>query len=1138
MKDLLKKNIKFFIIEFFTLLNESVFKNVLILLINFSIYDTVTISPYLLTLVSTSIFTIPQILFCYVAGNICDKYDKNYIVGKLKTFELFSYSFASISILLRSTPLLVLSLFTIAVQSVFFEIIKYSVVSEISNKNEYLKFNGLTLVFYFASWVLGILISYLCLLYHAGGFTISIILMTTVIINYTLSKQLKYQKHIKNNGITIRQKVHFIASDIKSLLFVAKRKYLFLTGFGIAWFWFVVISYMSQLHSFATEYLNTNEVVALSFIVIFVFGIFSGVLACFYLFKDKINIGFTPIPVIIVTLLTYTVFENNVFPNAAQTVFDFSTFFAKKGNIWLLVNFFLIGLFSAIYVVPLYSFLSLKTKSINRGRIFSGINFLNNLFVILSCIMCYVLSQKNFYVIDIFLFVAIANLLVGFYIMFLLPRSVILLFGKWLFKWVFSVKVKGIENYKAVQDKRIIIIANHQSFLDPLLLSMFIEDELSFAVAVHTHNTWYLRPFLKLANCFIMDSTNPMALKGLINMSRSGKKIMIFPEGRITTTGTMMKIYEGPAMVAEKSGALLVPVRIEGAQYTIFSRLKNKVRRRLSGDITLTVMPAQKIMVPNDTALSARQRRVEAGNQLHKIMLDLFYSLSKSKETLFEALLKSKKKFGSNHKIIEDTSFKPQTYKALILKSFVLGNFLSKFTQQKEYVGILLPNAVANVVLFFAMQSRDRIPVMLNFSAGVRNILIACNSTRTKYVFTSRLFIEKARLENVVEALKNDGINVIILEDQVNNITLKDKLSALLFSKFPKIAYRRLTKGQVTCDDTAAVLFTSGSENLPKGVALSHFNFSSNRHQLLCSHIFNPSDIIFCCLPLFHAFGFGATLISIIAGTKVFFYPSPLHYRIIPELVYRTNSTIMFATNTFLERYARFANPFDFYSLRFIAVGGEKLTEKNKLVWSDRYGVKLFEGYGATETAPLIAFNSPMKYKFGTVGTFVPGIEYRLEKIEGIEEGGRLFLKGDNVFKGYIMLDKPCEIIPPKDGWYDTGDIASVDKDGYVKIIGRAKRFAKISGEMVSMLMVENEVNKIWPDNTNAILAEKDEKKGEKLTIVTNREDASIHEVVDFFHKNGLAEISIPKRILYIKDIPLLGTGKINYVELEKIIFA
>ena len=270
----------------------------------------------------------------------------------------------------------------------------------------------------------------------------------------------------------------------------------------------------------------------------------------------------------------------------------------------------------------------------------------------------------------------------------------------------------------------------------------------------------------------------------------------------------------------------------------------------------------------------------------------------------------------------------------------------------------------------------------------------------------------------------------------------------------------------------------------------------------------------------------------------MFFYPSPLHYRIIPELIYRTNATIMFATNTFLEKYAKFANPYDFYSLKFIAIGGEKLTENNKLNWADRYSVKVFEGYGATECSPLISFNSFMKYKFGTVGTLVAGLQYRLEKMEGVEEenSGRLFLKGENVFKGYIYADKPLEIVPPKDGWYDTGDIVKIDSEGFITIIGRAKRFAKISGEMVSMTMVENNLSYIWKDYINAVIAEKDDRKGEKLVIITNNKDAKIQEVIDYFKQHQLAEISIPKEIRFREDIPLLGTGKINYIELEKML--
>lgn len=1134
MFKLLKKNFKFFTIEFLTILNENIFKSAIILLINYILYKQNTLSPQLLVLFSTLIYLIPQLLFSTTAGKICDKFNKNYLIKRLKTLELFVYSFALISIWSKNIILLVVSLFIIAIQRVFFENIKYSIIPEISDKQDYLNANIITIVSHFFALICGVIVSYVLLLKYIGIFSISVIISLSVICNYLLSKKLKYKEKIVNNSITINKKWNFVKNDLKNLLSLSKRKYIFLPALGIAWFWFVSSAFINHLEFFAKSYLNTTQTVAVFFIFCFVVGIMVGSAICGKVFKDRINIAFTPLSAIIITFLTYRIFKNNLLPSVNTTT-DFINFFTNFNNIKLILDFALIGIFAGIYITPLYSFVQIKTKSINKGRIFAGINLLNYVFMILSSLICYILARINFYIIDIFLFIAIANWIVGFVILFLLPKSVFFMFGRWVFKLVFHVKVEGLENYQAVENKRIIVIANHQSFLDAALLSMFIDENLSFAMAVHTAKAWYFKPFMKICNCYTIDSANPMSLKSLINLSKSGKKIMIFPEGRITTTGIMMKIYDGPAMIATKANALLLPVRIDGAQYSIFSRLKNKVQRKFFTDIKLTVMPAEKITLSNNN-LTARQRRVEAGNQLHKIMVNLFYSTSFVKETLFESLLTAKKRFGGSHKIVEDTSFNPQTYNNVILKSFVLGNYISKFTFQKEYLGILLPNAVANIILFLGMHTRDRIPVMLNFSAGVKNILNACFTTKIRYVFTSKVFIEKGKLENIVQALKDNGIKVIILEDEAKKISLFDKLSAVLYSKFPSIAYRHTTKGQAKYDDVAAVLFTSGSENAPKGVALSHINFNANKFQLITSYNFLPQDRIFCCLPLFHSFGLAATLISLMTGTKIFFYPSPLHYRIIPELIYRTNSTIMFATNTFLEKYAKFANPYDFYSLRIVAIGGEKLTENNRNVWIDKYSIRLAEGYGATECAPLIAFNSPMKYKRGTVGVLAPGLEYKLEKVEGIEEGGRLILRGNNVFKGYIFLDKPCEIVPPKDGWYDTGDIVKIDSEGYVTIIGRAKRFAKIGGEMVSMTMVENEIAKLWPNSIIAVINERDNKKGEKLVIITNKEEAQLKDIVEYFKKSGLPEISIPKEIRYIKDIPLLSTGKINYIELNKIL--
>ena len=1145
MFEILKKNIRFFTIQFLTILNENLFRNVIILMITNIFYMNSKLQPELLVVFSTLAFLIPQLFFSTIAGKICDKYNKNYIIRRLKTYDLFVYLVSLIAIWSRNKTILILSFFAVAVSSVFFEIIRNSLVPELTEKENYLKFNALNILCYFIAFLCGISYSYLVLLGNFGFLILTMIFIVSTLENYSLAKQLPFDRENKITlefltkslgNITWVSTINFIKNDIKTLASMAKRKYIFLPALGIGWFWFIINTFINNLEIFTKDYLNTTQMVSMSFLLMFILGLLLGVYMCNRVYKGKINIAFTPISAIFITVLTYKIYYDSSF-STNLTMMSFLTFFKNIHHLKLLLDFALMGLFLGIYIVPLYSFLDTRTRNINRSRVFSAVNLLNYLFMIMASLICYILSKNKFYTVDIYLFTALANLVIGVYAILLLPQSVFHMFGRWVFKLAFNVKVDGIENYDVVKDKRIIVIANHQSFLDACLISFFLDDDLIFAVDVNISKKWWMKPVMALTKCYAIDSSNPMGLKSLINLSKSGKKIMIFPEGRITTTGIMMKIYEGPAMIAEKSNSLLVPIRIEGAQYSIFSRLRNKVKRKLFPDITLTVLPAQKITITQ--GLSARQKRVEAGTKLHNIMVDLFYSTAKKTDTIFQGMLGAKNIFGGKHKIIEDTNFMPMNYNDLILKSFVLGNYLSHFTEQKEYVGVMLPSAMATMVIFMAIQSRDRIPVMINFSAGIANVLSACSSTKIKYVFSSQKFIEKGKLQAITDALRENNIKVIYLENEVGNITLTDKLLGVLYSKFPNFFYRQITKDKgVNADDTAVVLFTSGSENTPKGVCLSHRNLNANRNQLLTAFNFSSRDILFVALPLFHSFGLGASIISLITGTKMFFYPSPLHYRIIPELIYRTNATIMFATNTFLEKYAKFANPYDFYSLKFIAIGGEKLTENNKLNWADRYSVKVFEGYGATECSPLISFNSFMKYKFGTVGTFVAGLQYRLEKMEGVEEenSGRLFLKGENVFKGYIYADKPLEIVPPKDGWYDTGDIVKIDSEGFITIIGRAKRFAKISGEMVSMTMVENNLSYIWKDYINAVIAEKDDRKGEKLVIITNNKDAKIQDVIDYFKQHQLAEISIPKEIRFREDIPLLGTGKINYIELEKIL--
>ncbi len=318
---------------------------------------------------------------------------------------------------------------------------------------------------------------------------------------------------------------------------------------------------------------------------------------------------------------------------------------------------------------------------------------------------------------------------------------------------------------------------------------------------------------------------------------------------------------------------------------------------------------------------------------------------------------------------------------------------------------------------------------------------------------------------------------------------------------------------------------------------MSHENIQANRFQLASRVDFSSKDTVFNALPIFHSFGLtGGTLLPILAGIKTFFYPSPLHYRIVPELVYDTNSTIMFGTNTFLSNYARFANAYDFYSIRYVFAGAEKLDEETRKVWSEKFGVRIFEGYGATETAPALSTNTPMHNKPGTVGRLMPGIKTKFEEIPGILDGKKLLVSGPNIMNGYLLSSNPGIITPPQDGWYDTGDIVAIDDKGYISIKGRAKRFAKIAGEMVSLTATEVNIAKLDPKSAHAIVTIPDTKKGEQLVLMTTSQTLKRPDISAYFKENQITELSVPKEILIVEKLPLLGTGKVDYVAVKEMV--
>ena len=696
-----------------------------------------------------------------------------------------------------------------------------------------------------------------------------------------------------------------------------------------------------------------------------------------------------------------------------------------------------------------------------------------------------------------------------------------------ILKILYRVEVVGLENYY-LAGQRVLIVANHCSFLDPPLLSAFLPDDINFAINTHIAQKWWIKPFLGLSKVFPVDPTHPMSLKNLIHHLQQDSKTVIFPEGRITLTGSLMKIYDGTGMVADKSGAMILPIHISGTQYTPLSKLQGLVRLRWFPKITLHILPPTHIETRKE--LTGKNRRKYSGHILADLMVDTQFMASKTQQTLFSSLLDARDIHGGNHEVAEDLERLPLSYNALITRSLIIGNALKHITALNENVGVLLPNSSKTLCVLLGLSIHQRVPAMLNYSTGSAGMIAACQIAKVKTVLSSRRFIELAHLENEATLLK-EHVNIIYLEDLAKQITTNDKLRGAWQSQTARFWY----KNDVDANAPAVILFTSGSEGTPKGVVLSHANILSNHQQVAARINFNPKDVVLNFLPMFHSFGFTiGTLLPVFNGMKTFFYPTPLHFSIIPEMAYETSATIMFGTNTFLSAYGKKAHPYDFYNLRYVVAGAEKLQVSTRELWQDKFGIRILEGYGATETSPVVSVNTPMDYKAGTVGRILPHITYRLEPVEGIDDAGRLHVKGPSIMQGYLRSEnagilEPTESIYGK-GWYDTGDIVHIDDDGFLSIRGRSKRFAKVGGEMVSLTVVEQLAMKIWENAHHAAISLPDIKKGEQIILITTQKQATVSELTK--SSTGVTAINLPKKILFIDAIPVMATGKTDYVAL------
>ena len=508
------------------------------------------------------------------------------------------------------------------------------------------------------------------------------------------------------------------------------------------------------------------------------------------------------------------------------------------------------------------------------------------------------------------------------------------------------------------------------------------------------------------------------------------------------------------------------------------------------------------------------------------------FDIKKAQKNVFGALLEARSRFGGKTVILEEPDGRKLSYNELVRASFALGSALTKDTKRQTTLGIMLPTGAGAIISFFALNAFGRIPAMLNFTAGSANIKAACKAAGITSIITAHQFIEKAGLEKLISEL-NDDLNFLYLEDVREKLGIRDKLYGAIGPIIPW-----LLRNKAHWNSPAVTLFTSGTEGSPKGVVLSHANLVSNVFQIL-QHVdgmLTTDDVIYNPLPTFHCFGLTAgALIGLLSGIRVSLHPSPLQIKEITKRIADTKASILFATDTFLSQYARASHNNELSGLRYVVCGAESVKDETRQLLKKKFGTEVLEGYGATEAAPVLAVNQPKHNKSGTVGRPLPGVSLTFEPVDGISGAGRMKAKGPNVMLGYLLENQPGVIQPADQGWHDTGDIVSQDEDGSLTIRGRLKRFAKIGGEMVSLAVVENCAQTVWPEFQHAAAVLPDRRKGEQIVLLTTNENADRMDLLHWFQNHGVSELSLPKKILYTVEIPMLGSGKMDIGAVQKL---
>jgi acyl-[acyl-carrier-protein]-phospholipid O-acyltransferase / long-chain-fatty-acid--[acyl-carrier-protein] ligase len=1113
--------------QFFAAFNDNFLKNALLFLILWGATGTVThgtaphSSDALVTLAG-AFFIAPFFFLSGLGGELADRLDKAYLAQRIKLAELGAAVIAVVGFLAQSVPILFVALFAFGTLSALFGPVKYGILPDHLRREELPHANALVEGATFLAIIGGTVAGGLASTFSAGHYLLAVAVMAFAVFSWLAARLIPPTGQAAPD---LRVQGNILASTAGLIRDLRVDRRIWRASIASSWFWLVGAIALAMMPLIVQQLGGTKQSATFA-LVVFCFGIAIGSLIAAWLSGGRA----TMLPAALGTLLM-GVFLLDTWGLTHGRAAHGAPVFLPKLMPHLIVDLFMLSLAGGLLAVPSFAAVQAWAGPDRRARAVAGVNVISAAAMALGALLMSGLLAIGVGAPSLLALLGLACFGFAGWMLMTLPTGGLRDVMWMIFRIAYRIEVVG-SDHLAAAGPRTIIALNHVSWLDAAVALAILDRPPVFAIDSAVAEVWWVKLALRFVDAIALDPAHPFGARRLVHAAQDGRTLVIFPEGRITVTGSLMKVYDGAALIAARADATIVPVRIAGLEVTPFSRLEaEQVRRRWFPKVRVTILEPSRLAI--DPSLAMRKRREAGGAALYGVLSDLIWRTTSIDYTVFEAVAAAARTHGRGRVAAEDLTSGTITYRRLLTGAAVLGRVLAPLSAPAEAVGVLMPNANASVALVLGLISSGRVPAMLNFTAGPANLLNACRAAQVRSVITSRAFVARGQLEKLIEGLEAGApgvqVKLVYLEDVRDRIGLADKIRGMLQGGRP-LARRR-------ADDPAAIIFTSGSEGTPKGVVVSHRNMLANIAQVAARIDYGPADKMFNVLPLFHSFGLTCGMVlPLVYGVPVFLYPSPLHYKAIPELIYKTNATVLIGTDTFLAGYARTANAYDFRSLRYVVAGGEPVKAATRAIYLEKFGLRLLEGYGVTETGPVLSLNTPMFNRFGTVGRMLPGIESRLEPVPGIAGGGRLLVRGPNIMLGYVRAERPGVVEPPPEGWHDTGDIVAIDEDGFLAIKGRAKRFAKLGGEMVSLAAVETFAHELWPEAISAAAAVPDARKGERIILLTDQAGADRSALLAYAREGGATELMVPAEVRVVDAMPLLGSGKVDFPGVQRMV--